>query len=504
MTQPGLEPPRKALGDRVTLGAALLVVGNLTNRVIGFITLAILARLLTPYDFGVVALSLVVTGFVQAAVNNQISLALIRGRDLEQSHFDTAFTMLLSWGLFAGAGIFLLAGPISSLLGAPETAGALQVLALHPVISALRNPHFALFMKRLDYWPNLIFTLGPKLVSATVAIGLALLWGDYWAMVAGALAMTFTGSLITHAMIPRRLRLGLGKWREMLGFGGWLTAAGLARFAANKADTAILGRMMDVKTAGLYNMGVELATIATQQMTASIVQAAFPGLAAVSADRSRLWGAYLKVLEVSVGVMAPIAFGIGLVAEEAVRLVVGPQWAGAAPVIAWLAPATAIGVLSTSAQTMATVEGQTRSLFFRGLTVFAVQTPLLIFGIWWLGVMGAVYARVAGIALGAALTILMVTRLANGRLVETLRRPWRSFLSIAVMAVAVSLLDRLALPELTDASSALTSLLAKMGLGVSTYVLTHAVLWRIAGMPDGVERQLLNMATRALRRVRGR
>jgi PST family polysaccharide transporter len=488
----------------VGLGAVLLVGGNLVNRLIGFVGIAVLGRLLTPADFGIVALALVVTGFVQAAVNDQFTMALIRGRDLERSHFDTAFTLALGWGAAAGLVIFLTAEPIGGLLGAPETAAPLQVLALQPVLAGLRNPHFALFMKRLDYGPNLVFTLVPRLVSTAVAIGLAALWGSYWAMIVGALALTAVGSAITHVMIPRPLRPSVARWREMLGFGGWLTAAGIMRFAANKADTAIIGRMMDVRTVGLYNMGTELATMATQQMTASLVRAAFPGLAAVSEDRGRLWAAYLKVLEVTVAVMAPIAFGIGLVAEEAVRLLVGPQWMGAVPVIAWLAPATLLSAMSTSAQTVATVEGRTRSLFLRGLTVFTIQTPLLVVGIWGFGVMGAVAARTVGMAVGTALTVVMVTRLADGRLSETLRRPWRSFLSVAVMAAALLALDAFALPAVTDAATAFRGLVVKVVAGVAVYTACHAALWGLAGTPDGVERHLGAMGERVLARVRRR
>ena len=502
MTAPGTEPPRGGLAARVGLGAMLLLAGNFANRIIGFVSLAILGRLLAPDDFGIVALALVVTGFIRAAVNDQFMMALIRGRDLDRGHYDTAFTLALIWGICAGAGIFLLAAPLSRLLETPEVADVLRVLALQPVIGGFRNPHFAKFMKQLKYGPNLVFSLGPRLAYTTVAIALASLWGSYWAMVIGTLAMSATAVAITHLMIPRSLRLSLARWREMLGFGGWLTAAGIARFASNKADTAIIGRLMDVKTVGLYSMGVELATIATQQMTSVIVQAAFPGMAAVSADRGRLWSAYLKVLEMTVGVMAPIALGIGLVAEEAVRLLIGPQWMGAVPVIAWLAPVTVLSALSTSAQTVATVEGRTRTLFLRAVAVFSVQVPLLILGISIFGLMGAVYARTVGMALGTGLTILMVTRLAEGRLSETLLRPWRSIVSAAVMAAAVTALDVMLLPPVSDAASALLGLVVKVGAGAVAYVAAHGLLWWMIGRPDGFERQILGMAGRIVRRRR--
>lgn len=495
------------LGSRVSAGAAVFVLANLANRLIGVLSLAVLGRLLTPTDFGLVALALIVTGFIEAAVNDQFTMGLIRARHLEQGHFDTAFSLAALWGAAAAAAMLLFAGPLAALLDAPGLATALGWLALVPLLNGLRNPRFALYMRHLEYWPSLVFALVPRLAATAAAIGLAIALGNYWALVISAIVLAAVSTAVTHAMRPGPLALRLTYWRDFLGFGGWLSAAGVMRFAARKSDAAIVGGLLDVRAVGFYNMGTELATTAVQQLSSSMVRAAFPGLAAVSDDRSRLWAGYLKVLETSVAVMAPIAVGIGLAAAEAVRIVVGPQWAEAAPVIAWLAPATALGVISTAAQSLVTVEGRTRGLFLRSLVVFAVQTPLIVVGIQWLGIMGAVYARVAGIALSTALTVAMVSRMAEGSMAQTLLRPWRSVAAVAAMVLAVLALDALVLaPWLgpvaqAGAAEALTALAAKIAVGGAVYTGVHLALWAAAGRPDGAERHVLGLLGGALRRL---
>jgi O-antigen/teichoic acid export membrane protein len=504
------EPPPDRLGSRVTAGAAVFVLGNVANRLIGVLSLAVLGRLLTPDDFGLVALALIVTGFIDAVVNDQFTTGLIRERTLEQGHFDTAFTLGTIWGLGAALVMLAFAGPLAALLDAPDLAAALRWLALVPLLNGLRNPRFALYMRNLDYWPNLVFALVPRLLSTAAAILFAVALGDYWALVISAIVLALASTVVTHGMRPGPLALRLPFWRDFLGFGGWLSAAGVMRFAARKSDAAIVGGLLDLRSVGYYNMGTELATTAVQQLSASIVKATFPGLAAVSADRARLWSGYLKVLETSVAVMAPIAVGIGLAAGEAVRIVVGPQWAEAAPVIALLGPATAIGVISTAAQTVVTVEGRTRGLFMRSLTVFAVQTPLIVLGILALGIMGAVYARVAGIVLSTAMTVAMVSRLTEGSLAETLRRPWRSVVAVVAMAAAVLALDAgvliptLGLPAAAGIGPALTALAAKAAVAATVYGAVHLGLWVAVGRPDGAERHVLDLAAAALRRVVGR
>ena len=126
-----VETRRKDLAARhVVRGALVSMVGSLGSRLLGFVALAILARLLLPHDFGIVATAMIFIGLCRTLMNRQFHLALIRLPEVEQSHYDTAFTLTLIWGLLTSVGLLLSAGLLARVMGIPEIAPVLQVMSL--------------------------------------------------------------------------------------------------------------------------------------------------------------------------------------------------------------------------------------------------------------------------------------------------------------------------------------------------------------------------------------
>lgn len=483
----------------VVRGALVSLGGSLGSRLLGFVALAVLARLLLPHDFGIVATAMIFIGLCRTLMNRQFHLALIRLPEVEQSHYDTAFTLTLIWGLVTSAGLFLAAGFLARIMGTPEIAPVLKVMSLALLAEGVQSPVFARFERNIDMRPDVISDWTAKLAQYVVSIGLALLWHSYWALVLGFLAFTFTRIALSYLFARYRPRLSLALARDFLSFGGWLSGAGLAGYAINFTDVALVAARLGTASVGIYNIAAELVRMSSDYLAMPLGRAVYPGLSAVMHDKDRMQRAYLDAIEVSLGLMLPVGVGLALTAPELVWLVLGTNWEAATPVIQILAPAAAFATVGYNAQSLVMAQGHTRAMFARNAVVALIQLPLVLLGIMWAGLMGAACGRAAGMLLQGVLALVIAAPISGVPLVRQLVAPWRSFLACAVMAGAVIWLDHTVLA--TAVPSPILSLCAKVTAGAAIYVASHLVLWRLTGRPKGFEEFVLSRLLPALRRT---
>lgn len=495
-------PAGGAITARIVSGASLAIVGNLVVRLIGIASLAALGRLLLPADFGIVAIALIVVSLSEALMNRQWDLALIRTTDPTPRHYATAFTLSAGWGLLAGTLVFLSAEPVAAAMGEPGVAPVLRVMALAPVLDGLRNPRFVDFERSLAFRPEILTTLTAKGLQTAVAILLALLLRNHWAMVAGTLAFSASRSALTHVLRPWTPRLSLAEWRSFVGFGGWLSATGLVGFVMTRSDTALVGSRLGTAEVGVYNLGWELAQMATAYIADPLARTVYPGLSAVSADRPRMVRAYLRAQETLLGLVLPLGTGAALLAPEIVAILLGPGWEGAVPVLAALTPALALSGAVYPVQALLMVENRTRSMFLRNLAVALVQVPLLVLGIWTLGLAGAIMARIAATLLHTGLSLAIAARLAGTPLLAPFHAARRSLIACLVMAAALLWLRLDAAPA-ADPFVAFLAAGKAVLLGAILHGTTLLALWLLAGRPEGFETIALRIAGSLLRRLTG-
>lgn len=492
------------LGMRVASGATLLIGASVLNRFISILNVAVLARLLTPADYGIVALAMVALGMAQQFSEMQIGNALIRLPKIEETHYTTAFTLGLMRGLLMAAVLFGLSDIIAAGMDTPALGPVLRWIALVPLIDALASPRFIGFAHQLDFRREVLISLTGRVVSLVTAIAVAMVSADYWALIVGMIAAAAVGIGLTHWVAPWRPRLGLQGWRDFLGFGLWLTVSGVVSFATYKSDTVMVGASLGTATLGQFNMGEQMATMATHQIATPITRAIFTGLARVGDDPDRLRRAYLKAQSSVLAIVLPIGVGSGLVGPELVRVVAGSQWEAAVPILQVVAPTIAVSMVVSGAHSLMMVRDDTRSIFMRNLATFCVRLPLIVAGLWLFGVPGVLAAKVLGSAFLIWMTLRLVVRNIGGRLLDPYFAAWRSFAACAAMTGTVMAYGAW-LPEPGSAFwHNAAALGAKVAIGGATYCLSHLGLWLLAGRPDGFERIALDTAARLVGQIRRR
>jgi O-antigen/teichoic acid export membrane protein len=478
------------VATRVGSGAIVLLIGEFALRSLGLITLLILARLLGPDDFGVIAAATFVLGLSEALTRLPLGAALIRHKQLRESHFNTAFLLAMLRAVVLSALIFASADLAAALFRDETIKPVLQWLALSPILVGLENPRFILFEKRLEFDKAAMAGVLGAAGGAAVAVVLALTLRNYWALVGSALTQRTIQVAMSYYWLPRRPGIGIRHWRDFLSFGGWLTGANIINYVNYNSDALIIGRFLGAATLGFYTFGNRIAEMITHELAAPFSRALYPGLAEVGKEPKRLSAGYLRAQSAILGIVLPAGMGTALIARELILVIGGDKWLPALPVIQYLAPVMAVGIVNAPITSLIMVTGETKRLFYRSMLNFLLRVPPMLIGIAVFGFMGIVYARVFSGLANTAVTLQLAERATGMAWWMPFLASWRSWASCFVMAAVIILVGQ-HMPTDVGLSSVLLSLLCKVGLGCVAYISCHFALWLISGRKDGLELVLI-------------
>lgn len=472
------------LGRRVAAGAAWMVGLRLATRILGVASMLVLARLLTPEDFGLVALATTLAALLDIASDFNFDLAIIRDRKAGRPEYDTAWTLTLAKGALLALLLLALARPTAAFFGDPRLEPVLGWLALAAFLQGLGNIGTVDFRRDLEIAREFRFHLYGRLAQFVAGIGLALLWRDWRALVAAILARRVVLLVASYGMSAYRPRLSLARLRALIDFSKWVLANNALSFVRERADALIVGKLAGPAPLGLYAIAQEIADLPTSELAQPIARAAYPGYARIARDRTRLADAYLETLGLVLVICLPTSLGIALLAEPLVGLLLGPAWLGSVPLVEALVLYGLMRAGSTITGPVYLALGRVRIEPALLALYLAMLLPLLTVLVVHMGVIGAVLALSVCAAVNLALNLVIVSRLlglGTGRLLAV---TWRTMLAATVMAAGVA-------TAAAAVEAPLARLLAGIGVGVPLFAAGLFGLWRACGRPPGAERTLL-------------
>lgn len=486
--------------DKLTRGLLWLSGAKLLVNLLSLASTFVLARLLTPADFGVVALATTMQAILAAVTELSLSQALIHHRDPQERHFHTAWTLNALRALLV-AGLFAASAPLAvRFFDEPRLDGVMLGLALSILLSGLNNPKTVQLTRELQFWQEFVLTVAQKLAGFVVGVALALVYKSYWALIGGMLVAQATGVVVSYAIRPFMPRPSLSGARELWSFSVWLTLGQIVNTLNWKLDHLLIGRLLSTSALGVYTVGDKLAGMPTQETTGPIQQALFPGLRTVADAPERLRRAYQRAQALISFVALPAGFACAALSPLLVQLVLGDKWADAVPVVQVLACVFALQTMSSPVQPLAMAKGATRLLFRRDLQGFAIRVPLILVGVWLGGFMGIVYARMCSGLISIAINMHLVRALIGVGMRDQLLNTRRSLISVGVM---YALLQGLvwACPEAMGPLVRVATLVGLLVAGLAAYLLVHFGLWELEHQPaPGPEAEVMA----ALRKMAGR
>lgn len=489
-----------SLGRQVAVGAAFMVAGRLAGRLVGIFSTLILARLLMPEDFGIIALASAAFTLADVALATGYSLLLVRRETVDRDVYDTAWTMnLIRCGALAA--ITVATAPLQAwAFGEPRIEPVLMVVAATTLLDGFSSIGMARLQRELRFGPAFRLQITQRLLSFVITVVLAVVLGNYWALVLGNLAAKMVGVPYSYILAPHRPRLCLSHWREFLGFSKWLFALNVCTATDGLVPNLLLGSLRGVGATGRYAVAYQLGAAPVSEIAAPVRQPLYAGYANVKHDAERLCRNFLESLAMVAALIVPLSVGIALTAPEIERIALGRNWSGTSELITLCALYALVEYIAIFPHGPLMIRDRLGRMVLVYAGTLLVRMPLVVAGIWWGGATGMATVLLATAAGNALVWHRVAGRELGYSLVMAGARLLRPALAATAMTAAVLAL-RAGLPPATgEVGDALLRLAILAPSGAAVHLGTTAALWWAAGCPPGAETRALEMARAALLR----
>lgn len=410
------ENPDSLATKAITSGVWVFAL-NVTNRGFGILRTIILARLLTPDDFGLLGLALLATATLETLSQTGFDGAIIQRQKNIDAYLNTAWTCSALRGMILFALLCCLSPLVADFFDDTRVVPIMRVIAISILLSGFANIGIVFFKKELEFKKHFIYETLSHSADIIVSIALALWLRNVWALVIGGLAGHLMRLILSYGLHPYRPAVAFDKvkFQEMVQFGKWMLAAGILHFLITKGDDLFAGKIFGVAALGLYQMAFLLSNVTTTDLAYVFSQIAFPAYSKMQNDPSTLVEVYLKVLRGVAFISVAVAFGLFAFAPELVELLLGRQWMSMVPVLEILAFAGLARSIQSTAVPVFLAMGRpkihTEINIIRALVLFGLIYP---FSMTW-GLLGVAYAVLTSSVVSVLAVSLRIPTVINVR-----------------------------------------------------------------------------------------
>ena len=323
------------LGQRVVHGASFIFIGIVLRTLLTLGSMSILARLLSPSDFGYIAMAVVVTELAGLFGGFGFTNILIQQRVINRLQIDTLFWASAAIGLLLGGVVFCLSYPAAWFYNDPLTGKLLKVMCIPFLINGLTNVHEAIIARLLRFKTEFYIQLFHLAVRAIAAIAFAYLGFGVWSLVIGPLVGTlvsFTCYVIAVPYVPR-LRFHAAYLSSNWKTSGSYFSSGLLYYINTNIDLFMIGRSLGANALGYYQNARSLTDEIRARIAMPLQRVLFPAFSAIQSERSRLQQSVMRSGRLLAAIIIPVGVGLSAVSEELVPVIYGDKWLAMIPVL---------------------------------------------------------------------------------------------------------------------------------------------------------------------------
>lgn len=316
------------LKKETTKGVFWSLIERFGTQGVQFLVMLVMARLLSPNDYGVVGMLVVFVAIAQAFVDGGFSQALIRKKDRTEVDNSTVFYFNIVVSVLLYLIFYLFAPCVSKFYNMPTLTPFMRVICLSIIINAFGVVQRALFNANIDFKAQAKASLIAIVISGAIGITLAFRGFGPWALVWQQLSNLVVNTLFLWIYSEWRpiLAYSWKSFNELFSFGSKLLATSLLNAIYNNIQTIVIGKLYAAKSLGLYTRAAHFADLPSQQFTSVFMRVTFPVLCKVQDDLERLTSVYRRMLRVSAYIVFPLLIGMAAVAHPMIRVFIGEQW----------------------------------------------------------------------------------------------------------------------------------------------------------------------------------
>lgn len=436
-------------------------------KAIYMVRLLVLAILLKPADFGLVAIATTATGFLLNLTNLGLIPALVQVDSADEDRYDAVWIFEMTRSIFVAGLTIVFAPLIASLFSEPQAVTIIQALALRPLIESMTSIKVVAMNRQLSFRPLAYLKIVEAIFSAVLSIALARSFG-VWAMVIGVLGGTISMVITSYILVPHRPRLHF-RWKQvqpLMSFGWWLFVTGLIAMASNYGLRIVISRQLGVEGLGLYFLAAQLAFLPNEVASEAVGAIAFPLFARLQNDIAQATRVFRAMFSLLAAALYPICMLIIVLATSLTSDVLGPNWKGTEDVIRVLAVVVMIGIFGDVGVSVFKGFGQP----YRITLLEVIQSSTTLAFMWILtknfGLVGSALAWLPAILFSQILCAVFLERILE-RPFQGLYRPFLAIFSATLVCTLIAWAVRSLWPSITG------SVIATLA-GLTSAV---AVLW---------------------------
>jgi len=487
--------------DKLVKGVAWLGAAKIVVNLLALCSTVVLARLLTPADFGLVAIVMALLAIVESVTDLSLASALIHHQNPTEDHFHTAWSLNLTRGLLIAA-VFACAAPyVADYYHDSRLTEIMWVIGASIFVTGFNNPKLVVLTRDLIFWQQFVMTVSQKLAGFVVGVTLAFIFKSYWAIVGGTVASQLVGVIVTYMVVPYRPRFSYRYTREIWSFSVWLTLGKMINTINWKFDHLMIGSYLGTKALGFYTVGDNLAAMPTREAIQPLESTLFPGFKHLVHDKLRLRNAYVSAQGVITALALPLGVGFAVISHPLVLLLMGEKWLPIVSIIQVLSCIFVLQTIASQVHPLAMALGKTKMLFYRDAVSICIRIPIIVGGMIVGGLIGLIYARAVTGILALGINMFLVRNLIDLNVTSQVTSNIRSILSVIMMGVSIFFIQSWWGAE--ENSFELGKLLALLvSVGFIVYISSHLGFWMLMKKPSGPEVEMILLSKKFVEKIK--
>ena len=385
----------ESLKDKTVKGVAWSGADNVIQFGVTFIVGIILARLLTPDDYGLLGIIAIFTAVCNSIIDSGFSSALIRKKEVSNDDYNTVFLTNMGMSFLLYVIIFFSSPLIASFFGRSELISLTRLASLGIIINGLSIVQQTRLTRKVDFKTQTKITLIASLTSGVVGIVMAFCGCGVWSLVAQSISSQAFKALflwIFNKWLPK-LRFSVVSFKELFGFGWKLLASGLLDTVWKELYQVIVGKFYSPATLGQYTRGKQFSQIFSSNLTSVVSRVTYPVLSSIQDEKERMKDAYRRIIKLTMFISAIGMLSMGAVAEPLLYCLIGPQWHEAATYLPLICLCGSTYPLQAINLNMLKVQGRSDVfLYLEIIKKIIVLGPLFVGA--FVGIMPMLYANV--------------------------------------------------------------------------------------------------------------
>lgn len=429
------EEKYQEITEKATRGAGWNYLTFGSTKILTLVTLSILARLLPPEDFGLVALATLTMDYLAVISDLGFGAAVIQRKGNIKEAANIAFTINLLANITLTIIIFLVAPLAADFFREPQVTPILRWLSLTFVFKAAGSIHNVLLERELNFKRKIIPELGSSIFRAIISIGLALSGFDVWALVIGQLAGVAATSILLWMLVPWKpsFTWHAGTARELFSFGFSIMGINALSAWEDNFDYLIIGRIFNAAALGVYTIAYRLPETLIMNTMWVLTAVLFPAFSALQDDKDSLKRGLLTTIRYVQLLITPLCLGMVIAADPLIRVAFGEQWVGAIPILRVISLYTLVTSISFHAGDVYKAIGRPDIL----LKLAIPMVPLRLVALWigaQYSILGVAYAHLGVEIISTAINLIILRRMINITFFEVVRE-LKAFVGGGVLAL---------------------------------------------------------------------